>query len=76
MTTETAQQDDPNDPSTASVKKPFTHRPRRRATISVSLPDQDIDLYVVCDANGDGKFTPAEIVAASATRRRQRVGRR
>jgi hypothetical protein len=29
--------------------------------------DQDVDLYVVFDANGDGQFTSDEIVASSAT---------
>jgi hypothetical protein len=66
VTTQTAQQDDPNDPSTASVKVPFTIDHAGHATISVSL-GEDIDLYVVRDANGDGNFTADEIVAASAT---------
>jgi hypothetical protein len=66
-TTQTAQQDDPNDPASASVKVPFTIDHAGHATISVSLPSEDIDLYVVRDANGDGNFTADEIVAASAT---------
>jgi hypothetical protein len=67
VTTETARQDNPNDPSTASVKRPFTVWHAGHATISASLPGEDIDLYVVRDANGDGNFTSDEIVASSAT---------
>jgi hypothetical protein len=68
VTTQTAQQDDPNDPSTASVKVPFTIDHAGHATINASLPSgEDIDLYVVRDANGDGNFTADEILAASAT---------
>jgi hypothetical protein len=67
VTTETARQDNPNDPSTASVKRPFTVSHAGHATISASLPGEDIDLYVVRDANGDGNFTNDEIVASSAT---------
>jgi subtilase family protein len=64
-TTETAHQDNPNDPSTASVKKPFTLNHAARATISTALGD-DLDLYIVYDANNDGTFTSAEIIASSA----------
>jgi subtilisin family serine protease len=67
VTTETARQDDPDDPSTASVKKSFTIAHAGHATISASLPGEDIDLFVLRDANGDGRFTVGEIVAASAT---------
>jgi Subtilase family len=65
-TTETAQQDDPNDPSTASVKKSFSLAHAARATISVNLPNNDIDLYIVRDANNDGVFDLSEIVGSSA----------
>ncbi len=65
-TTETAQQDDPNDPSTASVKAPFTLANAGEATISVNLPANDIDLFIVYDANNDGVFDLSEIVGASA----------
>jgi subtilisin family serine protease len=67
VTTQTARQDDPNDPSTASVKVPFTLGHAGRVTISASVPGEDPDLFVVRDANGDGSFTNDEIVAASAT---------
>jgi hypothetical protein len=62
----TVQQDDPNDPSSASVKRDVTIDHASRLTVETEL-DQDIDLFVVYDANGDGTFTNAEIVAASAT---------
>jgi hypothetical protein len=35
-------------------------------SVSTTL-DQDVDLFVVHDANGDGAFTNAEIVASSTT---------
>jgi hypothetical protein len=66
VTTETAHQDNPNDPTTASVKKPFTLAHASRATISVSLAANDIDLYIVYDANHDGVFSLSEIVGSSA----------
>ena len=66
MTTETGKQDDPNDPSTASVKKPFTLSHAGRVTISTDLAANDIDLYIVYDANNDGTFALSEIVGASA----------
>jgi hypothetical protein len=66
-TTETAHQDDPNDPSTASVKRDFTLSHAGSLTVSASLPNNDIDLYVLRDVNNDGNFTTDEIVAASAT---------
>jgi hypothetical protein len=67
-TTETpaVHQDDPDDPSSASVKRNVTIDHASRLTVSTQL-DQDIDLFVVFDENGDGNFTNDEIVAASAT---------
>jgi hypothetical protein len=50
-----------------SVGKGVTATVAGHATISASLPGEDIDLFVLRDANGDGQFTPDEIVAASAT---------
>ena len=64
-TTETAHQDNPDDPATASVKKAFTVSHAARVTITTALTD-DLDLYIVYDANNDGQFTSAEIVASSA----------
>jgi hypothetical protein len=58
VTTQTTQQDNPNDLATASVKEPFTIAHAGHATISASLLGEDIDLFVVRDANGDGSFTP------------------
>ena len=66
VTSETVKQDDPNDPSTASVKKNVAINHASRLHVETSL-DQDVDLYVVYDANHDGQFTPDELVAASAT---------
>ena len=66
VTSETMHQDDPNDPSTASVKRNVTIAHASRLHVDTVL-DQDVDLYVVYDANHDGAFTADEIVAASAT---------
>jgi len=67
VTTETAQQDNPNDPSSASVKKTLTLEHASRLSVSTALNSDDLDLFVVYDANDDGVFTNAEIVASSAT---------
>jgi hypothetical protein len=67
VTTETASQDDPNDPSTASVKKDVAISHASRLTVATALDSDDLDLYVVYDANDDGAFTNDEIVASSAT---------
>ena len=67
VTTETAQQDDPNDPSTASIKRDVTLEHASRLTVTTALPANDIDLFVVFDANGDGAFTTDEIVGSSTT---------
>ncbi|HSL32745.1 MAG TPA: S8 family serine peptidase [Candidatus Limnocylindrales bacterium] len=64
-TTETAHQDNPADPSSASVKKPFTLAHAARATITTALTD-DLDLFIVYDANNDGTFELSEIIASSA----------
>ena len=66
VTTETAHQDNPNDPSTASVKKSFTLNHAGHVTVSTALPGNDVDEYLLRDANGDGQFTINEIIAASA----------
>jgi len=59
-------QDDPNDPSTASAKKDLAIDHASRLTVTTSYPTEDIDLYLVYDANGDGAFNVGEIVASSA----------
>ncbi len=66
---ETVNQDDPNDPSTASYKYPFTVSHASRLTVSVDGgTGPDIDLYLLRDMNNDGKFTyPDELVASSGT---------
>jgi hypothetical protein len=67
ITTETAQQDNPNDPSSASVKKDITLSHASRLSVSTALNSDDLDLFVVYDANDDGNFTNSEIVGSSAT---------
>jgi hypothetical protein len=67
VTTETAHQDDPNDPSTASIKKSLTLQHASRLTVTTAYPSNDVDLYLLYDANHDGQFTSDEIVAASTT---------
>jgi len=66
VTDEVAHQDDPNDPSTASVKKDITLAHAGSLTVSTDDPDNDLDLYLVLDQDGDGAFTAGEIVAVSA----------
>jgi hypothetical protein len=65
-TVETARQDDPDDPSSASVKRTFAVQHASQATFSTDLATNDLDLYVVYDANNDGNFTANEIVGSSA----------
>ncbi len=65
-TSEVAHQDDPNDPATASVKKNITLSHASRLSVSTALDSNDLDLYVLRDANNDGVFSPSEIVASSA----------
>jgi len=62
-----AVQDDPNNPSSASVKEAFTISNASTATFTTDLAGHDIDMFVVYDANSDGNFTNSEIVAASTT---------
>jgi len=67
VTDEVGQQDDPNDPSSASIKKDVTIDHASRLTVTTTLASDDFDLFVVYDANNDGNFTNAEIVGASTT---------
>jgi hypothetical protein len=63
---ETVVQDDPNNPSSATVKKNVTLANAARLTINLDTPpDDDIDLFLVRDANNDGAFTNAEIIGSS-----------
>jgi hypothetical protein len=62
-----AAQDNPNDPSTASAKYAFTAENAASATVYTVLGSDDLDLFLVYDANGDGVFTNGEIVASSTT---------
>jgi hypothetical protein len=59
VTTETAHQDDPNDPSTASVKKTVTISHASRARFEVHLANNDIDLFVLKDGQVVGSSTTA-----------------
>lgn len=67
VTDEVGQQDDPNDRSSASIKKDITLSHASRLTVSTALDSDDFDLFVVYDANGDGNFTNNEIVGSSTT---------
>jgi hypothetical protein len=49
VTTETAQQDDPNAFTTASIKRDVTLEHASRLTVTTALPDNDIDLFVLFD---------------------------
>jgi len=62
---EATQQDNPNDPSSASIKHDVTILHASTATFTVDVGSDDVDLFVVYDANSDGIFTNSEIVAAS-----------
>ena len=67
MTTETAHQDNPDDPATASVKKNITLNHASRLSVTTALDTNDLDLFVVRDANNDGTFSSSEIVASSTS---------
>ena len=67
VTPETVKQDDPDDPSTASVKRNITINHASRLHVDTALDSDDVDLFVVYDANNDGQFTADEIVAASTS---------
>jgi C-terminal processing protease CtpA/Prc len=63
-------QDDPNDPTTASLTQTVSvGNGLRRLSVSLDGPNgADIDLYVLHDADGNGTFSfPAELVAAGIT---------
>jgi hypothetical protein len=66
-TSEPGKQDNPDDPSTASIKKNITLDHASRLSVTTKLDTDDFDLFVVRDANGDGQFTNSEIVASSAS---------
>jgi hypothetical protein len=65
-TQEPVAQDNPDDPSTASNKKNLTLSHASRLEVQTSFPTEDVDLFVVYDANNDGTFASSEIVASSA----------
>ncbi|MCZ7568113.1 MAG: S8 family serine peptidase [Ardenticatenaceae bacterium] len=65
----TARQDDPNDPATSSYYYEFTLDHASRVTVNTGgASGNDIDLYLLYDANKDGEFDfDTEILAASTT---------
>ncbi|TDD60435.1 hypothetical protein E1263_10930 [Kribbella antibiotica] len=65
-TTETAHQDNADDPSASSFKRNLTLSHASRLSVSTAMAGNDLDLYVVRDANNDGVFSASEIVASSA----------
>jgi hypothetical protein len=62
---EQVKQDDPDDPSTASVKENVTINHASRATFTLDVDSDDVDVFVVYDANNDGTFGSDEIVGSS-----------
>ncbi|HXG26677.1 MAG TPA: S8 family serine peptidase [Candidatus Binatia bacterium] len=60
-----AAQDDPNDPSSATVKEDIAIEHASSATFTVDVGSDDIDLFIVFDENEDGVFTNSEIVGSS-----------
>lgn len=62
-----SQQDDPDDPSSASIKEDVTIDHASSARFTVTVGSDDIDLFLVYDANNDGAFTNSEIVASSTS---------
>ncbi|HJQ73251.1 MAG TPA: S8 family serine peptidase [Gaiellaceae bacterium] len=60
-----ASQDDPNDPSSASVKENLTLHHASKATFTLDVGPNDLDLFVLYDANHDGHFTSDELIASS-----------
>jgi hypothetical protein len=67
VTQEPVKQDDPDDPSTASVKRNLTVAHASRLSVRTLLDNNDIDLFLLRDANNDGQFTAGEIVASSTS---------
>jgi hypothetical protein len=61
------QQDDPNVPSSASTKHTFTVSHGASIDVETFDASNDLDLFLVYDANGDGNFTSNEIIGSSTT---------
>jgi hypothetical protein len=70
VTTETAAQDDPNDPSSASVKRNVTLEHASRLTVSTALASDDLDLFVVYDAKATATSPAMRSSAPLRPRRR------
>ena len=66
VTDETAHQDDATPPP-ASIKKDVTISHASRLRVATAMDTDDVDLFVVHDADNDGNFTNDEIIAASAS---------
>lgn len=65
---QTVLQDDPDDPATASYTKAITLDHAGFLSVAIDGQDgDDLDLYLLYDANGDGAFDPTETIASSAT---------
>jgi Subtilase family len=73
-TTETVDQDNPDEPSSACTAAPgnvpscknFSLAHAARVTVNLVVPaDDDIDLYLVHDADGDGTFEDEEVIGSS-----------
>jgi C-terminal processing protease CtpA/Prc len=66
---QTIRQDDPNDPATASYRRDFV-APAGTQRIDVTTEaaaENDVDVYLLKDLNGDGAFSfPGDLVAQSA----------
>jgi hypothetical protein len=66
VTDQPVKQDDPDDPASASNKQNLSLKHASRLDVTTTFATEDVDLYVVYDANNDGKFDASEIVASSA----------
>lgn len=62
-----AQQDDPNDENTSSYKRTITVSHASKLVVNMTSASQaDLDLFLLYDANRDGRFDfPAEVVSRS-----------
>lgn len=68
LTNQPAQQDDPNDPASASYKRTYTVTHAASLVISIDGGDDpDLDMFLVYDENDDGAFSDTEIIASSET---------
>ena len=61
--------DDPDDPTSAGIKRGFVLDSPTGAIEArlVGEPDDDLDLFLLHDADADGRFTPDELVASGTS---------